>query len=224
MLRGLIFDLDGTLVDTNAMHVEAWWRTFREFGYEVARERIFPEVGKGADKLIPSIHGEEVDARLGDEMRKRVTERWIQLASGRRFRVLPGAVELIERARRHGLRTALATSSYAEQLDATLESAGVDFRHLVDAVVTGSDALNTKPDPDLVVASVRRLRLPPEQCAMVGDTPHDGEACNGAGVRFLGLTCGGHDDESLRAAGAWNVWGDPASLAAELERVVAGDG
>jgi phosphoglycolate phosphatase-like HAD superfamily hydrolase len=91
-------------------------------------------------------------------------------------------------------------------------------------VVTGSDARATKPDPDLVIASVRRLRLPAAQCAMVGDTPHDGEACARAGVRFLALTCGGHDEETLRRAGAVGVWADPSALLAELDLVLSTEG
>ncbi len=102
-----------------------------------------------------------------------------------------------------------------------MDSAGVDLRELVDIVVTGSDAEATKPDPDLVQAAVRKLRVSVERCRMVGDTPHDGEACRRAGVPFVGLTCGGHPVETLREAGAFEVWRDPLDLLEHLDRVLA---
>ncbi len=221
MRRGMIFDLDGTLVDTNEAHAEAWRRTFKEFGYSVSLTRIFPEIGKGGDKLVPAILGEEAEARDGEAMRERVGESYDAIAQRLQFRVMPGSVELLRALRARGIRTALATSSRREYVDSTMHSAMVELRDLVDVVVTGSDAEATKPDPDLIVSAVRRLRVAPDQCVMVGDTPHDGEACRRANVSFWGVTCGGHDEETLRAAGAWRVWSHPAALLEELDEVLA---
>lgn len=222
MQLGMIFDLDGTLVDTNDAHTEAWRKTFSEFGHVVPRQRIFPEIGKGGDKLVPSILGEEVDERDGDAMRKRVGEIYRDIARRTHMRLFPGAIELLERLRRDGIRTALATSSQKSYVDATMDSAGVDLRELVDVVVTGSDAEATKPDPDLVQAAIRKLRVSAACCRMVGDTPHDGEACQRAGVPFVGVTCGGHRSETLREAGAFEVWRDPQDVLEHLDRVLAG--
>ena len=102
-----------------------------------------------------------------------------------------------------------------------MKSAGVKLVDHVDELVTGSDAEETKPAPDLVEAAVKKLRLRAAECAMVGDTPHDGTAARRAGVAFLGLTCGGKDEGTLRTAGALGVWRDPADLLAHLDEALA---
>ncbi|HJU88244.1 MAG TPA: HAD family hydrolase [Gemmatimonadaceae bacterium] len=219
MLRGLIFDLDGTLVDTNDAHIESWVRAFKQNGFTVRREQIVPLVGMGSDKLAPAILG-DVDKLTLDALRQCVTEAYIQIARRRRFRVMPGAVELLVELRRQVIRTALATSGTDDQVNATMDSAGIDFRDCVEVTVTGSDAKSTKPDPDVVLASVQRLRVSADECAMIGDTRHDGEACRRAGVRFLALTCGGYGEDELRAAGAIDVWTDPAALLLDLPRLL----
>src|SRR4051795_5439061 len=126
-VRGVIFDLDGTLVDTNWFHVEAWRRAFAASGYETTKERLAAEVGKGGDQLVPSIIGEDADKRDGDAIRKRHNAEFREIAGRARFAVFPGAVELIAGLRRRGLKTALATSSPGDLLKATLKNAGVDF-------------------------------------------------------------------------------------------------
>ena len=216
-VRGAIFDVDGTLVATNEAHVEAWRRSFRAFGYDVTREQILPEVGKGGDNLVPAVIGEEGEAENGDRLRRRHAEEFLAIARSTRFAVLPGAIELLAALRERGLRTALATSSKAEHLEATLRSAGIDFRELVDEVVTATDAEASKPAPDIVVAAVDRLGLPPSRCLFVGDTPHDGTACAGAGVPFLGVTSGGNPAGALLEAGALFVWSDPGELLEHLD-------
>jgi phosphoglycolate phosphatase-like HAD superfamily hydrolase len=120
------------------------------------------------------------------------------------------------------LRIALATSAKMDYLDATLESAHLDLKLVVQEIVTADDAASSKPAPDIVVADVQKLGLAPDQCVMVGDTPHDGEACGRAGVPFIGLRCGGWSAEALRAAGARSVWTDPVDLLEHLDAALAG--
>jgi HAD superfamily hydrolase (TIGR01509 family) len=219
-IRGIIFDLDGTLVDTNRHHVEAWRRAFQRFGFEIPVERIIPEIGKGGDKLVPSILGEEDERRLGDALRQAQKEEFLAIAQRERFRVFPCVPELLQTLRERGIRTALATSSDDRHLDATLASAGCDLRHLVDVVVTKSDAPSSKPAPDLVVAAVEELGPPPAECAMVGDTIYDGQACQSAGVVFFGVLSGGTSEAALRQAGARGVWRDVAHLLSDLDRAL----
>lgn len=219
-MRGLIFDLDGTLVDTNPTHVEAWRRALQRFGFEVPRERIEIEIGKGGDKLVPSVLGAENEKRLGEALRKTQKEEFLTLAEEAHFRVFPGAIEILEELAGRGVRRALATSSDDKHLKATFESAGVDFATLVDVVVTKSDADASKPDPDIVEAAARKLDLTPPECAMVGDTIYDGEACAAAGVPFLGVLSGGTPAEELLAAGAVAVWRDTAHLLDELDHAL----
>jgi HAD superfamily hydrolase (TIGR01509 family) len=219
-LRGLIFDIDGTLVDTNAAHVEAWYRAFRRFGYDVPLQRIIPEIGKGGDKLVPSVLGQQAEERDGEALRKAQKGEFLAIAKREHFRVFPGVPELFRALRDRHIRTALATSSDDKHLDATLASAGIDLRKLVDVVVTKSDAPSSKPAPDLIVAALEELDLPPSQCAMVGDTVYDGQACQAAGIVFLGVLSGGSTETALLEAGARAVWRDVAHLLADLDRAL----
>ena len=219
-LDALIFDLDGTLVDTNAIHVEAFRRAFEAHGYRVPADRIFVEVGKGGDNLVPAIIGREGYNRDGDAIKDAQPKRFAELAAANGIRVFPGAKELIAEAGRRGLKTALATSSNAKQLGVTSKYSGVEWAALMDEVVQSDDIESSKPAPDAVQAAVKKLGLSPAQCAMVGDTPYDAEACRHAGVVCLGLECGGHPVAELRHAAARAVWRDAAHLLADLDNAL----
>jgi HAD superfamily hydrolase (TIGR01549 family) len=216
----MIFDIDGTLVDTNPAHVEAWGRAFKRFGYEVPTERIVLEIGKGGDKLVPSVLGKEAEKRHGDGLRRAQKEEFLAIAKRVHFRVFPGLPELFRALKNRGIRTGLATSSDDKHLDATLASAGIDLRSLADVVVTKSDAGASKPDPDVVVVAVEKLGLSLAQCAMVGDTIYDAQACQAAGVAFIGVLSGGSSEAALLEAGARVVFRDVAHLLVELDRAL----
>jgi HAD superfamily hydrolase (TIGR01549 family) len=219
-VHGIIFDIDGTLVDTNPTHVEAWRRAFKTLGYEVPADRIEVEIGKGGDLLVPAILGDEVEQRHGEKLRKAQKQEFLELARGRRFRVFPSAFELIKSLRDRKIRTALATSSDEKHLQATSESAGIDLTRLADFLVTNDEAESSKPAPDLVIAACEKLSLEPGECAMVGDTVYDAQACRGARVAFLGLESGGTATETLLEAGAAGVWRDTGHLYADLEHAL----
>ena len=220
LIRGMIFDIDGTLVDTNAAHVEAWRRAFARQGHDVPVSRIVPEIGKGGDKLVPSVLGMEAEKREGETLRRVQKEEFLSIAAREHFHVFPGAREIFPALGARGIRTALATSSDEKHLDATFASAGVDFRRLADVVVTKTKGEPSKPSPDLVVSAVEQLGFSPSQCAMVGDTIYDGQACHRAGVAFLGVLAGGASEEALRTAGARAVWKDIAHLLSDLDRAL----
>jgi HAD superfamily hydrolase (TIGR01509 family) len=219
-IRGTIFDLDGTLVDSNPAHVEAWYRAFQRFGFDVPAARIVPEIGKGGDKLIPSVLGDQAEREYGEALRKAQKQEFLAIASRERFRVYPGALEIFPALRERGIRTALATSSDEKHLDATFASAAVDLRPLADVVVTRTPREPSKPSPDLVVDAVEQLSLRPAECAMVGDTIYDGQACLAAGVVFLGVLTGPADESELLDAGAIGVWRDVGHLLRELDRAL----
>ena len=219
-IEALIFDLDGTLVDSNMVHVEAWRRVFARHGYQLSPERIFPEVGKGGDNFVPALIGEEADKRDGDALRKAQPEEYAKIVKETGLKTFPGAVELLKALRRRGVRTALATSSNVKQLQTTEKAAGVKFTELVDVVVNADDAERSKPHPDLVHATLDKLRLPPDRCAMVGDTPHDAEAAKKAAVACVGVRCGGHDDATLRGAGCVVTYANPEDLLGHFEEAL----
>ena len=219
-LHGMIFDIDGTLVDTNRAHVDAWRRAFNRLGYDVAVERIKLEIGKGGDLLVPSILGEHVEERDGKALRKAQKEEFLNLARREQFRVFPCVPELFQALRQRGIRTALATSSNKKHLEAVCESAGLDLPSLAEVLVTKEDAEASKPAPDLVIVAWEKLALTPPECAMVGDTVYDAQACRGAGVVFLGLLSGGTPADLLLDAGACGVWRDTGHLYADLDHAL----
>lgn len=216
----IILDIDGTLVDTNPSHVEAWRRSFERLGYDVPAERIELEIGKGGDQLVPSILGPEAEKRHGEELRKTQKLEFLSIAEQERFRVFPEVPELFQSLHDRGIRTALATSSDQKHLSATCASAGIDLPALADVLVTNDDAEASKPDPDLIIGALEKLGVGATDCAMVGDTIYDGQACQAAGVVFLGLESGGTPAHKLKEAGAAGVWRDTAHLHADLDRAL----
>src|SRR4051812_29071627 len=219
-LDGMIFDLDGTLIDSNAMHVEAWRIVLERHGYRIAEDRIAAELGKGGDKLVPDLLGRAADEKDGDALRKEQPQAFAGLAEARGIRVYPGAVELLDACRRRGLRTVLATSSNREQLNVAERASGVPWTERFDEVVNADDAEESKPAPDVVRAAVRKLRLSPAQCAMVGDRPFDAEASLHGGVVCIGLMTGVPSADVMRGAGARVVYKDVAELLAKLDEAL----
>jgi HAD superfamily hydrolase (TIGR01509 family) len=210
-LAGVLFDVDGTLVDSNPTHVEAWRRAFTSFGYAIASDRIATQVGQGGDRVVPAILGPSATPDHCTALRASATEEFLALSRTRRFSLFPGVLELFAALRARGVRTALATSSSRAQL------AGVIPSDLADAIVTGDEVENTKPAPDIVLAAAKMLRLAPARCAYVGDTPYDARAATAAGVVPYALLTGGYSEAILRDAGARCVWRDPAALLAALD-------
>ncbi len=219
-LDALILDLDGTLVDTNSLHIEAWRRALERHGYKIASDRIKTEVGKGGDQLVPSLLGNAADKKDGDSLRKAQPEELAKLAAQHGINPFPHAVDLLKTFRDRGMQTCLATSSNAKQLDLIEHHSNVQWRKLVDKVVTADDAEKSKPHPDLVIAAVDKLNLAPTQCAMLGDTPYDATAAKHAGVVSIALECGGNPAQTLLSAGARLVYPNPSALLDDLDNAL----
>jgi HAD superfamily hydrolase (TIGR01549 family) len=220
LLQALIFDIDGTLVDTNPSHVQAWRRAFERLGYDIPPERIRVEIGKGGDLLVPAILGEKAERRDGEALRKAQKEEFLKIAGRVRFGVFPSVRELFKALDERGIQTALATSSDQKHLEATMRSAGIDLISLADVLATRDDAEASKPAPDLLLVALERLDLSPAACAVVGDTVYDGQASRAAGIAFLGLLSGCSTESELLEAGACGVWRDTGHLYAELDRAL----
>jgi beta-phosphoglucomutase-like phosphatase (HAD superfamily)/tRNA(Arg) A34 adenosine deaminase TadA len=219
-LSAVIFDVDGTLVDTNALHVEAFVRAFASRQYKVPPDRVFREIGKGGDNLVPALIGREGDQTDGDAIRNAQPREYQRLVESRGCRAFPGGVELIRALGDRAIQAAIATSSSKEQLQVTEKGCGIEFSRWVDVVVMANHASTSKPAPDIVAAAVRKLGMSPAQCAMVGDTPYDATSSLGAGVACLGVTSGGHEARELISCGARAVWRDVGEMLAHLENVL----
>ena len=205
-LQALLFDLDGTLIDTNLIHARAFAAAFEENGYRVAVDRIAIEIGKGGDLLVGAILGASANEKDGDAIRESWEKHYLQAVKSEPIQVFEGALEIIEKAKNAGLKIALATSGESSVMDAVEASSGVQWRELFDVVATGDDAQTSKPAPDIVSAATRKLGVPPLACAFVGDTIYDARACREAGVACFCVGDGQHEGADLREAGAREVY------------------
>lgn len=207
MLKGVIFDVDGTLVDSNDAHAGSWVDTLREIGIDVPFDVIWPMIGMGGDKLLPSAAGIESDSELGKELSDR---RWeiFQRDYLPRLKPMRGSRALVQRMKSDGLSLIVASSASGNELGALMEAAEV--ADLIEVRTSSSDAEDSKPDPDIVQAAVRKSGLEPDNLIMLGDTPYDVQAATGAHVKLVGLLCGGWT--ALELSGAAAIYSDPADL------------
>jgi HAD superfamily hydrolase (TIGR01509 family) len=212
LLRGIIFDIDGTLVYSNDAHADSWVEIFSEAGYEVPFDVVRPLIGMGGDKLLPKTIGVEADS---DEGRKLSKKRWKLFESKYvpTLRPLEGARALVQRIRNAGLATVIATSAQAEELHVLLKAAEV--ADLMEVKATSSDAEHSKPDPDVVQAAIRKSGLKQTELLMIGDTPYDVEAALRAGVPIIAFLSGGWLGSKLSGASA--IYDGPADLLANYD-------
>ena len=209
----MLLDVDGTLVDSNWQHAEAWSQAFAEFGYSFSAQQIFPYIGMGGDKMTAKLLP-RVDTREHEKMAKRHSQIFLEKYAPH-VRATPGAHELVAALAARGKRPVIATSAHKDELEAVLKSSGLT--ELLDSAVTADDADRSKPDPDILEVALKKTNTRPDDALMVGDTRYDIEAAHRAGVQAIGLECGGHDADELHCALA--VYVDPADLARHLDEV-----
>ena len=219
-IKGVVFDLDGTLIDTNWLHAQAFEQAFRDHGYRVGPDRIVQAIGKGGSFIVPDVLGQEAEERHGDAMRSAKDERFEALIEEKGIDILPSAVELLQVMRERGLRTALATGSKKEALEQMMEQADENLIEMVDEVVTDTDVERSKPHSDAVEAAVEKLDLSPVQCMMLGDTPYDALVCRRTGVVMLGVLTGEHPAQRMKDAGARAVYDDVEEVLGRLDEVL----
>lgn len=216
MPQAVIFDVDGTLVDSVDIHARSWQDAFAEFGHDVPFPKIRGQIGKGGDQLIPVFLTEEERAAQGEALEKRrgeiLRERYLK-----QIRPFPQVRPLFQRLLEAGKRVALASSAKQDELTHYKKLAHID--DLVDTETSSDDAEKSKPYPDIFQAALARLPgIAPGQAIVVGDTPYDAEAAARAGLRTIGLLCGGWTAAELRGAGCIATYADPAALLAAYER------
>jgi HAD superfamily hydrolase (TIGR01549 family) len=217
VVRGVLLDVDGTLIDSNDAHAKAWEDTFREFGYAIPADVVRPLVGMGGDKLLPRLTGLDHEGEVAQRMSARRSEvfKTMYLPALRAF---PGAHDLLARFKGAKLQLVIATSAQRDELAALLEQAGLE--EIVEQQTTSSDADHSKPDPDIIRAALEKGGLDADEAVMLGDTPYDVEAASRAGVPAVALRSGGWPDRQLD--GALEIYDDVAHLAREFERSVFG--
>lgn len=210
MARAVIFDVDGTLVDSVDIHAQAWQDAFREFGRVVDFAKIRSQIGKGGDQLMPVfLDPEEIEA-FGERLEKRRAEilkqRYLPKIKG-----FPGVRELVQRLLADKVQVVLASSAKKDELQVYKKIAGVD--DLISQETTSDDADKSKPDPDIFQAAMDKLDgVKREEVWVVGDSPYDAEAAGKAGLRTIGVLCGGFPEKVLRDAGCEQIFRDPEDL------------
>jgi HAD superfamily hydrolase (TIGR01509 family) len=217
LLKGIIFDIDGTLVDSNDAHARSWVNTFAEAGYDVPFDVVRPLIGMGADKLLPRTVGISHESDEGKKLVNRRSEIFRERYLPK-LKPLKGSRELVLRVRSDGLKPIVATSAKDQELKGLLKAARVD--DLMEEKATASDAKRSKPDPDIVHAAIEESEIPPAQLIMIGDTPYDIEAATKAGVRTIAFRSGGWTDEALK--GAAEIYDGPADLLTHYESSLVG--
>lgn len=219
-LRGFVFDVDGTLVDSVEAHVEAWYKAFEEKKIPQDREVIHKQIGKGGDKLVPWLLADEgLDTNDASELAKSIDRRQTEIFRDRylySIRPLPQASVLLRTIRQRGLKLALASSGKGHEIRRYVDVLGIG--NIVDAIVTGSDVSASKPSPDVFAGAVEKLGQPPETLAAVGDTPYDILSAKAAGLRCIALLTSGFRTAEL--GGAVALYGDPAEMYMHLDEII----
>ncbi len=219
MPRAVILDVDGTLIDSNDAHAQAWVDVGRELGYPVQYVIVRTLIGMGGDRVLPRVTGLDDDSPEAEQVRQRRGEIF-RRAYLPELQPFPHTRELLERMRAQGLKLVVASSANREDLDALLGRAGV--RDLVQDATSSSDIDASKPAPDAVQAALQAAGCAPDEAIMIGDTPYDIQAAQRAGVPIIALRCGGWADRDLQGAAA--IYADPADLLAHYETSPLADG
>jgi HAD superfamily hydrolase (TIGR01549 family) len=213
----VLFDIDGTLVDSVDLHARAWQEALAHFGHRIPFEEIRAQIGKGGDQLLPVFLSEDEVALKGKTIEDYRGDLYKQKYL-RQVRAFPGVRGLFQDLLRRGLRIALASSAKADELEAYEQIAGVE--DLIHAETSKDDAARSKPHPDIFQAAVQRLGrgIDRGRVFVVGDSPWDAIAAKRAGLRTLGVLCGGFAEADLLAAGCLPaLYRDPADLHARLD-------
>ncbi len=221
-MRAVIFDIDGTLLDSVDLHARAWVEAFRHFGIEVEEAAARSQIGKGGDQLLPVFlskeriekEGKAIEAYRSDLFKSKYLSQ---------VKPFPAVKALFERARQEGLTIALASSGKKDEVEHYQEILGI--AELVDVCTTSDDADRSKPHPDIFEAAVDKIDgIDKANMIVIGDTPYDAEAAQKAGLATIGVLCGGFPEADLAAAGCIEIYKDPQDLLDGFARSQLGRG
>ena len=212
MVKAVIFDIDGTLVDSVDLHAKAWQEILRRHGCDVSFGEIREQIGKGGDQLLPvflssrqiELEGKAIEQERGELFKREYLPK---------VKPFPCVQELFERVTHDGKKIALASSAKGDELEIYKRITGV--ARFLEAETSSDDAEKSKPEPDIFLAALKRLHsVDAHEVIVVGDTPYDAEAAKKAGMRPIGVLCGGFPPKKLEDAGCAALYRDPADLLA----------
>jgi HAD superfamily hydrolase (TIGR01509 family) len=214
-LKAVLLDVDGTLVDSNDAHAQAWSEVFERNGYPGTFERVRELIGQGGDKLVPEITGLDETSHEAERLKKERSALFSRVYLPQ-LRGFPGVPALLGKLRSKGLELVVASSASEDELVPLLDAcAALPF---VQHKTSADDAKHSKPDPDIVQVALRKAGCAPSEAVMLGDTPYDVQAASKAGVPTVALRSGGHSDAAL--SGAIAIYDDVADLLANFDTSV----
>lgn len=213
-MPAVIFDVDGTLIDSVDAHARAWQDALRYFGHDVPFADVRWQIGKGGDQLLPVFVPAAELERIGKQLEQRRSELFKRdhLPGIRAF---AGVRALVQRVLDAGQKVVLASSAKADEVEVYKRIAGID--DLIEHETSADDVERSKPHPDIFQAALEQLGVPASEAVVVGDTPYDAMAAGKAGLRTVGVLCGGFPEVDLRAAGCTAIYRDPADLLARFD-------
>jgi HAD superfamily hydrolase (TIGR01509 family) len=214
MIKAVIFDIDGTLVDSVDLHTQAWKEAFKHFGKDIPFQMIRHQIGKGGDQLMPVFFSREELEEFGEELEKFRGELF-KSDFLKRVRPFPKVRELFLRVKDEGKKLALASSAKEDELKIYKKLAHIE--DLVAEETSSDDVEKSKPHPDIFAVALDRLDVNADEAVAVGDTPYDAEAAGKLGVRTIGMLCGGFTERELLSAGCVELYEDPADLLSRYE-------
>lgn len=216
-VKAILFDIDGTLVDSNDFHVSAWQEAFARHGHELTRQTIQEQIGKGGDNLVPALLSE-----AGPELQREIDKAHGEVFKGRylpQVKPFPGARELLERTKRSSRKAVLASSAARDELEHHVET--LEARDLIYETTSKDDVDRSKPAPDIFSAALSKLEgVAPEEALVIGDTPYDMQAARRCGIPAIAVRSGGFSDAALREAGASLVYENVAELLARFDELL----
>lgn len=213
-VKAVLFDVDGTLVDTNYLHTVAWWEAFTQAGHTVPMAAIHRAIGMGSGQMLDALLPDGRDRGADDGIKTAHSALYSVYWS--RLGPLPGATQLLRACRDHGLRVVLASSADPREFDVL--RAALDAEEAIHGATSAGDVAASKPAPDLVQVALGQAGAQPGQAVFIGDAVWDARACQRAGVTFIGLMTGGTSRAELLEAGAAAVYDGPGDLTDDLPR------
>lgn len=220
MIRAVIFDIDGTLVDSVDLHAQAWKEAFKHFKKDIPYQQVRHQIGKGGDQLMPVFFSHEELEEFGAEMEKYRGELYKRDYLPR-VRAFPQVRELFQRIKADGKRIALASSAKKDELATYKKVAQIE--DLIEEQTSADDAEKSKPHPDIFQAALDQLGdIAANEAIVIGDTPYDAQAAGKLKLRTLGVLCGGFRAAELDAAGCIAIYRDPADILKRYEETIVG--
>ncbi|HEY9733508.1 MAG TPA: HAD family hydrolase [Drouetiella sp.] len=217
MIEAIIFDVDGTLVDSVDYHARAWQAAFEHFGKNVSFETIRDQIGKGGDHILPTFFSESEVERIGEALKKYRGD-FFKKHYLPKVKPFSSVQKLFQHLKDQGKRLGIGSSAHSEELNHYLQICKIE--NLVDVSTSADDADRSKPDPDIFEAALSKLGETPDRTVVIGDSPFDAEAANKISMRTIGFLCGGFEKAKLEQVGMIELFEGPADLLQNYNRSI----